>query len=204
MVVYAVERTGHIPLTFKGEKIACVYGHWHYGIHWGTYHNLAVYRTKDGQYVVSIQYRTPLGDYRTGHRPHDQAVIVADTKALTEELGRYDPLAYLVPRPSDGRDSNFVRRRYQEQGDHLLELVEIVEEGRVSPPLIQPVMIDYSRIDPEIQDDFELQGIEQGISGQEWLRRTEERAMEEIGEGGASVIVYEPEEREDEDDEVNS
>ena len=54
-------------------------------------------------------------------------------------------------------------------------------------------MIDYSRIDTEIQEDFELQGIEQAISGQEWLRRSEERTMEEIREGEASVIVYEPE-----------
>ena len=61
---------------------------------------------------------------------------------------------------------------------------------------MQPVMIDYSRIDPEIQDDFELRGIEQAISGQEWLRRSEERTMEEIGEGSAPVIVYEPEEPE--------
>jgi hypothetical protein len=53
----------------------------------------------------------------------------------------------------------------------------------------------------EIQEDFELQGIEQAISGQEWLRRSEERTMEEIGEGGASVIVYEPEEPENEHDE---
>jgi hypothetical protein len=81
--------------------------------------------------------------------------------------------------------------------------VTLFEDGRASPPLIQPVMIDYSRIDPEIQEDFELRGIEQGISGQEWLRRTEERVMEEIGEGGASVIVYEPEEPEDEDQEEN-
>jgi hypothetical protein len=203
MLTHTLTRTGQNPLVFQGEKIACVYGHWHYGIHWSTYHNLAVYQTEDGQYVVSIQYRTPLGDYRTGQRPHDQAVIVADTKALTEELGRYDPLAYLVPRPRDGEDSNFLRRRYQEQVDHLLELVTLFEDGRASPPLIQPVMIDYSRIDPEIQEDFELRGIEQGISGQEWLRRTEERVMEEIGEGGASVIVYEPEEPEDEDQEEN-
>jgi hypothetical protein len=78
--------------------------------------------------------------------------------------------------------------------------VTLVEEGRASPPLIQPVMINYSRIDPEVQEAFELSGIEQAISGQEWLRRSEECTMEEIGEGWASVIVYEPEEPEDADD----
>jgi hypothetical protein len=136
--------------------------------------------------------------------PSTLAVIVGNTKALTEELGRYDPLAYLLHRPPDGEDSNYLRRRHREQADHLLELVGIVEDGCASPPLIQPVMIDYSRIDLEIQEDFELQGIEQAISGQEWLRRSEERTMEEIGEGGASVIVYEPEEPEDEHDEENN
>jgi len=45
--------------------------------------------------------------------------------------------------------------------------VTLVEEGCASPPLIQPVMINHSRIDPEIQEDFELQGIEQAINGQE-------------------------------------
>jgi len=101
-------------------------------------------------------------------------------------LGRYDPLAYLlhVHRRRDGEDSNLLRRRYQEQVDHLLELVTPVEEVRALPPVIQPMMTDYSRIDPEIQEAFELSGIEQAISGQEWLRRCEERVMEEIGEGG--------------------
>ena len=207
MVDCTISRTGQTPLTFKGEKIPCVYGHWHYGIHWSQYHNLAVYRTEDGLYVVSIQYRTPLDDHRRGQRPHDYAVMVSDTKSVTEELQRYDPLAYLRRRPYDGKDHNFLRRRYQEQVDHLLEFVGLVEEGRASPPLIQPVMIDYSRIDPEIKEDFELRGIEQAISGQEWLRRCEERTMEEIGEGGASVIVYEPEvqeEPEDKDQEENN
>jgi hypothetical protein len=158
-----------------------------------------VYRTEDYRYILSIQYRTSSATIHEIEQPHDYAMIVADTKALTEELGRYDPLAYLLHRPPDGKDDNFLRRRYQEQVDHLLELVRLVEEGVASPPLVQPVMIDYSRIDPEVQEAFELSGIEQAISGQEWLRRTEERPMEEIGEGGTSVIVYEPEEQDDEE-----
>jgi hypothetical protein len=201
---YTLTRTGQIPLTFQGEKIACVYGHWHYGIHWGTYHNLVVYRTEDYRYVLSIQYRTSSATIHEIEQPHDYAMIIDDTKALTEELGRYDPLAYLLHRPHPEEDDNHLRRRYQEQVDHLLELVGMVEEGCALPPLMQPVMIDYSRIDPEIQEDFEIRGIEQALSGQEWLRRTEERTMEETGEGGASVIVYEPEEPEDEDDEENN
>jgi hypothetical protein len=201
MVDYTVRRTGETSLRVHGEKIASVYGHWHYGIHWSQYHNLVVYRTEDYRYVLSIQYRTSSATIHAIEQPHDYAVIVGDIRALTEELGRYDPLAYLLHRPNDGQDSNVLRRRYQEQVDHLLELVRIVEEQRASPPLNQPVIIDYSRIDPEIQEDFELRGIEQGLSGQEWLRRTEERMMEETGEGGASVIVYEPE---DEDDEENN
>jgi hypothetical protein len=201
MLNYTLTRTGQTPLKVRGEKIACVYGHWHYGIHWGQYHNLVVYRTEDCRYVLSIQYRTSTATTREIEQPHDYAVKVNDINALAEELGRYDPLAYLlhVHRPHDGEDSNFLRRRYQEQVAHLLELVGIVEEGRASPPLIQPVMIDYSRIDPEVQEAFELSGIEQAISGQEWLRRSEERTMEDMGEGGASVIVYEPEDEDDED-----
>jgi hypothetical protein len=206
MVECTIRRTGQNSLLFRGEKIACVYGHWHYGIHWGQYHNLVVYRTEDYRYVISIQYRTSSATTREIEQPHDYAARVNDANGLAEELGRYDPLAYLLHlhRPHDGEDSNFLRRRYQEQVDHLVELVGLVEEMCALPPLIQPVMIDYSRIDPEIQEDFELQGIEQGISGQEWLRRSEERTMEEIGEGGASVIVYEPEEPEDEHDEENN
>jgi hypothetical protein len=195
MRCYTLSRTGQASLVFHGEQLACVYGLWHYGIYWSRYHNLAVYRTEDGSYVVSIQYRMLGGDYKLEEPCRDLAVMVpGDPETLAEAFARYNPLERLLRPGHQYEDYNFLRRRYHEQAKALLAMVRMVEEGRASPPMIQPVMIDYSRIDPEIQEAFELQGIEQGISGMEWLRRSTESEMSEVGEGGAPVIVYEPEE----------
>jgi hypothetical protein len=185
MLTYTLTRTGQTPLTFKGEKIACVYGHWHYGIHWSTYHNLAVYRTEEGQYVVSIQYRTSQGDHLRAQRPHDHAAMVGDTDALTEQLAGYDPLAYP---PHDGHDPNYLKSRCWEEVRTILRLLQRVQEGE-RPPLYEPVVIEWGEIDDDVRDACASAGAEEGISGHEWLRRSEERTMEEIGEGGAPVVV---------------
>lgn len=127
---------------------------------------LAVYRTEDDQYVVSIQYRTPLGDYRDAQQPYDRAVIVGDTDALAEELARYDPLAYLVHRPHDRHDPNFLKTRYWEQVRTLFRLIQRVQEGE-RPPLYEPVVIEWGEIDDDVRDAFASAGAEEGISGHE-------------------------------------
>ena len=79
MVDCTISRTGQTPLTFQGEKIACVYGEWADGLLWLHYHNVIVYRTEDNRYVLSIQYRTGAATIHQIEQPHDHAVTVSDT-----------------------------------------------------------------------------------------------------------------------------
>jgi hypothetical protein len=180
MVDCTISRTPHTPLTFHGEKIAAVYGEWANGLLWLQYHNLIVYRTADNRYVLSIQYRTGCATIDRIEQPHDYAVMVSDTQSLTEELARYDPLAYRLHRRRDREDDNYIRQRYQENVKELLNFVERVEGGE-TPPL---------RAD----------GAPEGISGHEVLRRSVERQMEAEGEGGATVVVIGTDTRDDEED----
>lgn len=185
---YTLSRTGQAPLVFRGEKIACVYGLWHDGIHWSRYHNVAVYRTEDDQYVISIQYRRLGGDDLLEEPPYDHAVMgPGNSDSLADEFRRYEPLGRLLRPPSD-EDSNYLRLRYQEQVRTLLRLIQRVQDGE-RPPLYEPVVIEWGEIDDEVREAYASAGAGEGISGHEWLRRSEEETMAEVGEGGAPVIV---------------
>jgi hypothetical protein len=199
MVDCTISRTGQTPLTFQGEKIVCIYGEWANGLLWLHYHNLIVYRTADNRYVLSIQYRTGAATIHQIEQPHDHAVMVSDTHALTEELARYDPLAYRLHRPRDGEDDNYIRQRYQENVKELLNFVKRVEGGE-APPLRNEVIIEWGEIDDDVRAVLAADGAPEGISGHEVLRRSVERQMEAEGEGGATVVVIGTDTRDDEED----
>ena len=187
---YELTRTKQDALRFEGEEIAKVYGEWWNGIIWTQYHNLAVYRTADAQYVLAIQYRT---GYATGddiERPHDDAFIIAgDRDTLMRKLETYDALAYLLDRPYAALDVTFLRSRYYEMGERLLNLVRRVEEGAV-PPLREAVVVDYGRIDNDVKEALAEQGVQEGISPAEVLRRSILQEMEAQGETGVTVEMY--------------
>jgi hypothetical protein len=185
---YAVTRTGQRPLLFQGEEIVGVYGEWANGLLWLQYHNLTVYRTADNRYVLSIQYRTGCATIHEIEQPHDYAVMVADTNALRDEVARYDPLAYQLHRPLDGQDHNNLRRRYQEQVQTHLRLVQHVREG-APPPLYEPVVIEWGEIDDDVRTQLAEDGAPEGIGGPEVLRRSVQCEMEAIAEGLPHVVV---------------
>jgi hypothetical protein len=55
-----------------------------------------VYRIEDDRYVLSLQYRTSSATIHAIEQPHDYAVIVRDTDALTERLMPFaTPSAFL-------------------------------------------------------------------------------------------------------------
>jgi hypothetical protein len=199
MLNYTVTRTEQNPITFHGEKIAAVYGEWANGLLWLQYHNLIVYRTEDNRYVLSIQYRTGCATIDEIEQPHDYAVMVGDINALTEELRRYDPLAYRLHRPLNGEDDNYIRQRYRENVKELLNFVKRVEGGE-APPLRNEVIIEWGEIDDDVRAVLAADGAPEGISGHEVLRRSVERQMEAEGEGGATVAVIGTETRDDEED----
>jgi len=51
-------RTGQAPLQFAGELLAESKGKWHKGQDQNRYHDLSIYRTAAGTYVVGVAYRT--------------------------------------------------------------------------------------------------------------------------------------------------
>jgi hypothetical protein len=199
MVHCTISRTGQTPLTFQGEKIACVYGEWANGLLWLHYHNLIVYRTEDNRYVLSIQYRTGAATVDQIEQPHDHAVMVGDINALTEELRRYDPLAYRLHRSLNGEDDNYIRQRYRENAKEVLNFVKCVEGGD-APPLRNEVIIEWGEIDDDVRAVLAADGAPEGISGHEVLRRSVERQMEAEGEGGATVVVIGTDTRDDEEE----
>ena len=119
--------------------------------------------------------------------------------ALTEELARYDPLAYRLHRPRDGEDDNYIRRRYRENVKELLNFVKRVEGGE-SAPLRNEIIIEWGEIDDDVRAVLAEDGAPEGISGHEVFRRSVERQMEGEGEGGATVVVSGTETRDDEEE----
>jgi hypothetical protein len=95
------------------------------------YHNLAVYRTDDGNYAVSTQYRTQSLD----EKPHDDAMLSRDRQGFAETLADYVP-THVEQRlrrsiESGDRDPWWLEgrlRRYQDQVSALLGHVRDVEE----------------------------------------------------------------------------
>jgi hypothetical protein len=97
-------------------------------------------------------------------------------------------LAYLLDRPYGALDVNFLRSRYYEMGERLLNLVRRVEEGAV-PPLREAVTVDYGRIDNDVKEALE-HGVVEGLGPAEALRRGILQDMEAQGETGVTVEMY--------------
>lgn len=58
MKIINTPRSGNSPLQFTGEKIATATSQHHTGPCQNRWHELAIYRTDSGQYVLSIAYHT--------------------------------------------------------------------------------------------------------------------------------------------------
>ena len=118
MTSYTLIRTGQPPLVFKGHEIASVNGPWAHGVEQDGYHNLAVYRTDNGKYVLSIQYRTQWPD----ERRDDHAI-------LSENAEKQTALVVIRGDPADTlRAILRIIKRY-----HPRELVAREEPGRPKP-----------------------------------------------------------------------
>lgn len=83
---YTLQRTGQAPLTFSGEMIVesdtatAKLARWH---------ELAIYQTTGGSYVVSIVYRTKW----LGELDHHTAVVATSLRASAKALVAHDPTA---------------------------------------------------------------------------------------------------------------
>lgn len=89
MTSYTLARTGDAPLTFEGEHLAGISIERISGRNRNRWHEIDLYRTRAGRYVLTIAYRTLWqGEHDT------RRAIPCDTPGgVREELRAFDPLA---------------------------------------------------------------------------------------------------------------
>lgn len=91
MPAFMLPRSGTGPLQFEGERIAFASGH----DLWpkdkprppNRYHNIGLYRTQNGRYVVAVEFRcdTMFDD------PYDEVAVLESAKEVVEYLEDFDP-----------------------------------------------------------------------------------------------------------------
>lgn len=116
-------RTGDTPLTFSGELVADSDGQYAAGQNKNRWHELAVYRTTGGKYVVAIKYRT----IWQGELDHDFAAVASDPKEAATLLREYDPTTYVVGYP--------IGEAYAEKQDRLMRDLTMRYQSQVSEVL---------------------------------------------------------------------
>ncbi len=91
MQKYTLQRTGDRPLSFTGELIAGVGGRVHSGQEQNRWHEIRIYSTAGGSYVLEVTYQTTW----RGEDGHDYAEAHPDIEALIADLRAVDPLEHL-------------------------------------------------------------------------------------------------------------
>jgi hypothetical protein len=129
---YTLRRSGQPALRFQGELLAESDGAWHAGREQNRYHELAVYRTAGGKYVVAVGYRTRW----QGETDHDSAEIVDAPTNVAGVLRDYDPTGHVGGFPAgpayaekQARLLADLRRRYDDQVSDVLGASDEFMEG---------------------------------------------------------------------------
>lgn len=123
-------RTGDASLAFIGRILTDVSGKRLGEGEAPRWHDLAIYETAGGQYVVAIAYRTTV----KGETGRDTLAVVADRNELQDALKRYDPVAHVrsVPPGSPSAEKQAVATtRHQWERLIVMALTEADVEERV-------------------------------------------------------------------------
>lgn len=119
---FVIRRTGQPPLAFQGKFLANSEGQRQCNREWNRWHDLCLYQSKDGRYIVSIAYRSNW----QGEIEHDYFGIAGDLAAAVELLRKYDPCATVQGYPEgeayaekQARLLADIRRRYLAQVTEL-------------------------------------------------------------------------------------
>jgi crotonobetainyl-CoA:carnitine CoA-transferase CaiB-like acyl-CoA transferase len=118
-----LQRTGLAPLRFRGELLARSEGRIQNGRDHNRWHDLRVYRTAGGTFVVAIGYRTQW----QGESDHDQAETCPEPGDVVTVLTTYDPTGPVTGYPAgdayaekQARLLADVRRRFEVQVSEIL------------------------------------------------------------------------------------
>lgn len=81
-----LDRTGEAPLAFRGSLVAeAATGKWWQGVEQNRWHEVAVYRTAAGRYVLAVRYRT----LWQGEADRARATVHRDVAGVEDELYGY-------------------------------------------------------------------------------------------------------------------
>lgn len=123
-------RSGRAPLRFAGEEIAVSDGERQAACNQNRWHELAVYRTDAGGYVVRVAYRTRW----QGELDRDAAFVCAAAGDVVAALRAYDPTGPVRGFPPGStyaeRQERLLadlRARYEEQVSEVLASEEFTE-----------------------------------------------------------------------------
>lgn len=130
VVSVTVPRTGDSPLAFQGEVIREVDGRNNAGQEQNRWHDLAVYRTRSGKYVLAISYFSRW----QGESDHHEAIVCDTAEAVRSELKAYSPCQHVIGYPAgeaytekQSRLLTDITRRYGALVSELLESAEFTE-----------------------------------------------------------------------------
>lgn len=133
---YTLSRSGRAPLTFTGELLAESDGERCAGKEQNRWHDLAVYRTTGGKYIVAIQYRTRW----EGELSRDKVEISETAVAVACHLEEYNPTAAVRGFPAgdayaerQARLLADIRQRYEAQVSEILGAMPEAAEDADSP-----------------------------------------------------------------------
>jgi hypothetical protein len=106
MTSFKITRTGHRPLAFTGEMIASLSTRELAGHDHNRWHDLRLFRTSAGRFVIAVNYRTQW----ERELDHDTAQGVATAEELDEFLSHHDIEARVTGLPT-GEQFDLKRRR---------------------------------------------------------------------------------------------
>ena len=136
---HRLQRSGNAPLTFSGERIAAQDGRLQFGKEHNRYHDLAIYRTGEGKYIVAIKFMT----LWQGESDHASAYVCDSPVDAGNVCRDYDPTLHVGGFPPSDKYGDRqirlmadVRARYDEQVRELLNLDVFVEN--VKPLRLRP------------------------------------------------------------------
>lgn len=124
MEQYKLTRTGQRPLEFIGEIIAEADSRVSAGRENNRWHELALYRTEGGQYVLSVDFQTQW----QGEHDHQEAWILDSPDEVEGILTRLDPCEHMESMPSapqfqekDQKRRDILTRNYRVAVSELLD-----------------------------------------------------------------------------------
>lgn len=110
---YKLPRTGNAPLGFEGEELAKEEGRWYAGQEQNRYHNLTLYRTTGGVYVLAIEYCTQW----QGEAGVEEVITFEEVRDVVVHLQDFDPCHSLAGYPP--------REHFQEKQERLRQSLKV-------------------------------------------------------------------------------